>query len=284
MTTMGSPGSGHTNQDLSFPVFLNHFFLVIDSETYAAIEQSPFLRREFAANETRTTERTDITYTGLYFYGVNTYFEFFDVAKETRRSLGESGIAFGVEQEGAIKVLHSRLIADPPAIITRPARSRQVNWFYSLAPKSFSFGSGTSSWIMEYHPGFLADWNPQPNATNSGIARQQALSRYVEVLKERPRQPIFQDVLSITLAVNPVVMMSLEAMCDSFNYQLQTEGEGKVYQGPDFVFRLIPETASQKGIQQITLRVSRTPETREFHFGKKSVLKFNNDRTAIWTF
>lgn len=42
---------------------LNHFYLVIDRETYAAIEGSDFLKLEFAAFEKRTTVQTDKTYT-----------------------------------------------------------------------------------------------------------------------------------------------------------------------------------------------------------------------------
>src|SRR5262249_52238990 len=42
---------------------LNHCFRVLDSATYRAIEESEFLRAEFAPVETRTTVRTDRTYT-----------------------------------------------------------------------------------------------------------------------------------------------------------------------------------------------------------------------------
>jgi hypothetical protein len=64
--------SGQTNVKLP-SVPLNHFYVVLDSATYKAIEQSPFLRKEFAVNEQRTTTRTDISYTGVYFYGTNTW-------------------------------------------------------------------------------------------------------------------------------------------------------------------------------------------------------------------
>lgn len=284
MTMIVATDFGQPDKTLPFPVFLNHFFLVVDTETHAAIEADSFLRKEFAPNESRTTRRTDITYTGLYFYGVDTYFEFFDVGKETRRKLGDSGIAFGVEQEGATKVLQERLKTTPANTVTRPLGDRQVNWFYSLAPKSFSFASGMSSWVMEYHPNFLSEWNPQGGDSNQGITRRQALTRYVAVLKERPAQPVLKDVLSISIAVDKTTADSLAAMCAAFDYRARSEGEARVFEGPDFVLRVLPESSSARGIQQFTMRVSREPVQREFRFGKKSVLKFNGDNTATWSF
>ena len=55
-------------------VFLNHFYVVLDSPTYKAIERNGFLRKRFAVNEKRTTTNAEMSYTGLYFYGINTYF------------------------------------------------------------------------------------------------------------------------------------------------------------------------------------------------------------------
>src|SRR5438045_1439540 len=77
---------------LPFPVALNHFYLTLDSATFRELQNSPFLRKEFAPCEERTTVRKDTTYTGLYFYGINTYFEFFDVAQEKSRKPGDSAI------------------------------------------------------------------------------------------------------------------------------------------------------------------------------------------------
>src|SRR4051812_29256260 len=101
------------NNPLPFEVPLNHFYLTVDDETYRAIETSEFLSREFAAFEQRTTVRTDQTYTGTYFYATNTYFEFFNAAQCTDHQLGDSALAFGVEQVEAVKVLEQRLGVHP---------------------------------------------------------------------------------------------------------------------------------------------------------------------------
>src|SRR5262245_32751029 len=85
-------------KQMKYEVPLNHFFLVLDSQTYKDIENSEFLKNEFAVFEKRTTVRTDQTYTGIYYYGTNTYFEFFDVNQKEGSKVGDSAIAFGTDQ------------------------------------------------------------------------------------------------------------------------------------------------------------------------------------------
>src|SRR5437867_5997339 len=105
---LSSLSSAQKETPLPFPVALNHFYLTLDSDTYAAIESSEFLQGEFAPFERRTTVRTDKTYTGIYFYGIHTYFEFFDATKSPGSKVGDSGVAFGVEQSDALKLLKTR--------------------------------------------------------------------------------------------------------------------------------------------------------------------------------
>ncbi|HKS43122.1 MAG TPA: DUF5829 family protein, partial [Blastocatellia bacterium] len=87
------------------PVYLNHFFLTLDPQTYKEIWDSPFLKDEFATFEQRTTVRADMTYTGIYFYGRRTYFEFFEAGTASGRAEGASGI----EAPGASDQLKERL-------------------------------------------------------------------------------------------------------------------------------------------------------------------------------
>src|SRR5438874_5933325 len=89
-------------------VFLNHFFVVLDHDTYAAIESNAFLTRELAPFERRTTVRNDRSYTGIYFYGNNTYFEFFDATQSSFRK-GTDGLAFTPEEPGSIQTIQKKI-------------------------------------------------------------------------------------------------------------------------------------------------------------------------------
>ena len=269
-------------------VFLNHFYVVIDSNTYKDIEQSPFLRREFAVTEQRTTVRTDRSYTGLYFYGTNTYFEFFDVASDTSRQVGFSGIALGVDQSGELQAVAKELSANFPLdqeTITRQYNGKQLPWFYDGKLKDFPLGSSLAVWFMEYHPRFLGEWNPQPGGRNQGIRRKQILQRYAAVLKDVPAKPYFEDVVALTVAVNDESRKKLAELGKLLGYSERIVGDAVVLKGPDIELRLVPQTDESRGIQEITMRVTRKPKDQtEFRFGTKSVLTFRGNGLATWSF
>jgi hypothetical protein len=280
-----SQGGGQKRESPPLPVPLNNFFVVVDPTTYAEIEKSRFLRGEFAPSEQRTTVRTDTTYTGVYFYGVNTYFEFFDASKSGARQMGSFGVAFGVDETGALEALQARLASDFPMSrrpVTREFRGGQVPWFMMAAPTN---RSALSTWVMEYDRRFLAEWNPESGGDNSGVSRKQILRRYSAVLKDAPARPVLQDVIAITLALDKEALASFGKQCQLFGYKSRAEGGATILEGSDIVFRLIPETPAGRGIKEVRLRVARSPDGQsEFRFGPNSVLTFHGDKTATWTF
>jgi hypothetical protein len=268
---------------VSFPVPLNHFYITVDSETYSVIEKSDFLKNQFAAFERRTTVRTDKTYTGIYFYGRHTYFEFFDSEHQSEFKLGDSGIAFGVDEEGAGKKLQTILGAGEPKLVTRGYQDKQIPWFSMLSLDLFPPHSALTSWIMEYHPDFLRQWNPMATGEN-GILREQVLTRYRNVLPSSPATPILEDVVGLTVATDETSIARLKDTCVKFGYLATTEGEAVVLAGPDITLRLIKESQTVRGIRAIDFRVRKgnfkSPQT----FGRHSRLEFRGDGRAIWIF
>jgi len=270
------------------PVFLNHFYVVLDSTTYKDIEQSPFLRREFAVTERRTTVRTDRSYTGLYFYGTNTYFEFFDVSSDTSRQVGFSGIAFGVDQSGELQAVGKELssnFAFDQKLITRQYNGKQVPWFFMGGLQDFPIDSHLGVWLMEYHPHFLDEWNPQPGARTQGVSRKQILQRYAAVLKDIPVKPYFEDVVALTVAINDSDRKKLVELFKLQGYSERTDGEANVVKGQGVEFRLVPQREESRGIREVTMRVKGKPKDQaEFRFGTKSVLRFRSNGLATWSF
>jgi hypothetical protein len=268
-------------------VFLNHFYGVLDSLTSNAIEGDAFLRKYFAANEKRTTTNADMTYTGLYFYGVNTYFELFDIANSPGRRVGDSGIAFGVDQPGAISVLQEKLGPSfEPNLqsVTRLYQGKQIPWFFMATAKSLPYEGELSCWVMEYHPEFLAGWNPQRKAANRGISRKDILKRYSKVL-EPVDEPRLEDVVELTLAADESATNNLTHFCLQLGYQVERNQNGEVVtlRGHDFTFLLIPATERVRGIREIKMRTRSLPQSEEEHRLGQSVLKFVG-RSAIWSF
>ena len=278
--------SRHPSPDSSPAVFLNHFYMVLDSPTCKAVEEDPFLRRHFAANEKRTTTNADMTYTGLYFYGLHTYFEFFDIADSPQHRVADCGIAFGVDQPGAIRVLQQKLgpsLEASVSPVTRLHQGKQIPWFYMATLRSLPYESEMSSWVMEYHPEFLAIWNPQPKETNQGTSRRDILKRYAEVL-EPAEEPRLEDVIGLTVAAQAPATEGLIQFCREIGYSIEREQGGDItLGGPDFVLRLIPATESLRGVREIKLRTRSPLRHEEEHRLGQSVLKCV-DRSAIWSF
>jgi Family of unknown function (DUF5829) len=268
-------------------VFLNHFYVVLDSPTYNAIEEDGFLRKHFAVNEKRTTTNAEMSYTGLYFYGTHTYFEFFDIGNSYKDQVGDSAIAFGVDQPGAIKILREKLGSSlEPSLksVTRLYQGTQIPWFFMATSRSLPYEGGLSCWVMEYHPEFLANWNPQPQGTNRGITRKKILRRYSEVLPPVD-QPYLEDVVGLTVAVDAPDKNSLIDLCLELGYQVERKQNEDVValNGPDFVLLLIPATQNVRGIREIKMRMRNLPEHEKEHQFQQSCLKFT-DSSAIWSF
>ena len=279
-------GSMTDPQLVSLPqVFLNHFYVVLDSPTYNAVEQDAFLRRQFAGSEKRTTTNAERTYTGLYFYGLNTYFEFFDVGNSPTHRVGDSGIAFGVDQPGALPVLQDRFGPSfEPTLksVTRLYQGKPIPWFFMATANNLPFESELSCWVMEYHPDFLTHWNPQPKGTNLGISRKEILQRYTDVL-EPVNEPILEDVIGLTVAANTSTTNGLMDLCLKLGYQTKRKENGVALRGPDFVLLLIPATERVRGIREIKMRARNLKEhEQEYQLGQ-SVLKFVGP-SAVWSF
>jgi hypothetical protein len=153
-------------------------------------------------------------------------------------------------------------------------------------PKTLRPDSGFSLWIMEYHPQFLAAWNPASTQRDEGMSRRHILERYAAVLKRTPSRPYLQDVVGLTISLDKSTAEKLVELCRLLGYRASTEGQATSLEGPDIKLRVIAAsgaTATQ-GVREITMRVSGAPsKQKEFHMGK-SVLKFSDQGQATWSF
>jgi GNAT superfamily N-acetyltransferase len=242
---------------------LNHFYRVIDHETYSAIEGCDFLKSEFAAFEKRTTVRTDGTYTAIYFYGTHTYFELFDAPGE-KRNPGESGIAFGVDSTAA----EPKVVSSEKHLTTREWQGVQIPWFYTLSGQG---GQGLGTWLMEYHQDFLAKWHPDAGDPAGGITREAVLRRYKAVLRQTPTDSMLDDVAGLTVAASPEERQPIEQWIRDIS--------------SGFPVQFVEPGARERGIREVRFRLRRAPaKIVEARFGAKSVLRLRPDGTALWTF
>lgn len=271
---------------LATVVLLNHFFIVPTPETYDALRDSAFLRETFAVFEARTTVRKDLTYTGIYFYGDHTYFEFLPPGPGFAEAQG--GVAFGVEESGAGARLRARLedglgVKVNETAITRQAEGKDVPWFRMVAAQAGQGMGRFATWTMEYEATFLDQWFPELAPRGRGIARAGVLDRYVAKVgpPDARTSRLLEDVVALRLALGPDDRARFLAQCRLFGYIVEDGRAGTVCRGPDVSFALVPGDGGVVGFEMKLRRAVDPPA--EHRFGQ-SVLRLGPGKTATWSF
>jgi hypothetical protein len=267
-------------------VFLNHFYIVPDAATYEALRQSAFLKESFAVFEARTTVRKDMSYTGIYFYGDHTYFEFLPPGP----GFGEhsTGLAFGVEAPGVGSALAPRLkealgVDVQDMGVTRQAEGKDVPWFRMIGAERSGDAKPLTTWVMEYEPTFLDQWYPPLPPKSRGITRAAVLDRYVAKVGPADARASrkLEDVTALRLALGPNDRAAFLAECRVFGYAVEEKPDGASCAGPDVRFVLVPGESGIVGFD-LKLRTAVDPPV-EHHLGR-SVLRLGPGSTATWSF
>jgi len=241
-------------------VAFNHFYVVVDADSYREIQASSFMTGELAPFEKRTTVRNDTTYTGIYFYGRRTYFELFEPGP--MGTPGTSGLALGVEAPGAgerVKALWAEALGGADAgPVTRRTEAAEVPWFEMIYGKGGS--AGLRVWLMEYHRDFLAQWYPDLTPARS-ITRADVLDRYVAKIGQAARRDAFlmKDVACLTLALEPGDRDHLLKHLRAIGYAVREETGDVLVSGQDVRLRIQPATAERRGVTEVELSLQSAP-------------------------
>ena len=231
------------------PVYLNHLLIFLDAETYRSIGASGFLNEHFACSEERTTrdQATGMSWTGRYYYGRETYFEFMDPDRTSWAP--RDALAFGIEQEGGSEILAGQLERALKRDITRFKRKRRyrdqdIPWFWTVdIPRKDD--ARLVSWVMEYDPGFLDHWGPdlppeKPVSGTAGIARSGFLTRYRSAIGDDLPRRLFRDITSVTVTLPPNEADLLAVELGVYGYAVDQSGAGPAgiekratFRGPD---------------------------------------------------
>ncbi len=91
----------HAQKNLT-PVFLNHVYFVLDSNTYMHVFDSAFLQQVGDTAEKKVTTSTE-SWSGKYFSGRNSYFELFPPKGFEGAVVGDLGFGFMTFKQGDIE-------------------------------------------------------------------------------------------------------------------------------------------------------------------------------------
>jgi hypothetical protein len=251
---------------------LNHFYVTVDPKTYASCEASPFLKENFAVFEKRTTVRADRTYTGIYFYGLDTYFEFFEAGRKNSET--HSGVAFGMETPGVAARLGG---AGKVMTITRDFQGQALPWFVQVTPPWT--GPVLRTWMMEYIPEFTARWHPELRASPS-LRRQDVLALYAAALGARQSDRLLEGVAGLTLALpegEAAIFFKAAA-------RLGANVAEKRVTLADAVIDVVPADAAKHGIIEVRMKLRAKPAKPGVRTFGVSRLELRPDQTAVWSF
>ena len=224
------------------PVYLNHLLIFLDADTYRSIGASGFLNEHFASSEERTThdQATGMSWTGRYYYGRDTYFEFMNPDRTSWAP--RDALAFGMEREGGSEELAGRLERELKRDITlfkrkRRYRDQDIPWFWTVdIPRKDD--ARLISWVMEYDPGFLDRWAPdlppeKPAAGKPCIARSGFLTRYRSAIGDDLPDRLFRDITSVTVTLPPNEADLLAAELGVYGYAATKMGRPAEPDGDD---------------------------------------------------
>lgn len=140
-------------QNSHLPVYLNHVFFVVDSNSYAHIFDSVIFQKFGLVRERKTTTTVDSWY-GKYLYGRDSYFEVFYPSGSIGSSVGNFGFGFMTTTSGDIDHLEAQWKADYKDSVTRDTdtvvdNGAKLPWFYSLSLYTVDSSKSGSAWVME---------------------------------------------------------------------------------------------------------------------------------------
>jgi hypothetical protein len=266
----------------SLPVYLNHFFVVVDAASYRALQDSAFVRDEWAPFEKRTTARNDETYTGIYWYGHHTYYEVFE--PDAEGPVGSSGLALGVEQPGQSRLVKAiwreALGGAGSGLVTRKTETAEPTWFemtYASVPPGV-----LRIFLLEYDESFLARWYPELTPER-GITRAAVLDRYVAKIgrTEDRARTLLGDVTGLVLALSPDERDTLVKHLQPVGWRVSEDGAATLLEGPEGVALHVVEPAEGKrGIVEATFSLQRRARPRSEHLGSV-VLEVARDHARL---
>jgi hypothetical protein len=271
-------------------VYLNHLLIFVDQDTYASLAACSFLNGAFAPSERRQTidEANSAHWTGHYFYGNCTYFEFMEPGATTWRPI--DGVAFGVDEEGSGPIVCKQLGDTTGLEIMSYLRTRQdkdgdIPWF-DMIEYSRPDTTGLISWVMAYDARFLERWEPQLPPASAGCRRKDVLDRYRARLGWNGKSALFGDITELTVALVEEQGALFRRELSAYGYRISETTTGYSANGPDISIHVDTSTSENKvGIQQFTLALNRPKSgAGVYRYGSSCELSFKDDLTAVWKF
>ncbi len=290
LIALGQPIAAQTMPATRAAVAFSHVAVPLDPATFTAIATSAFLRAEFGGFEERLAYQTSSD-TNYFYYGRDSFLEFLN--SPGRMPVGSASLAFAVGRPGDLHVAVDALLAQRPRVIAYSLNFRQLgtesvaNFFRASIrpavqrPEQRRSGQSTTlrTDIIERVPGFLGRFDPTFPPDSVGVSNVAYLSR-----RWKP-SGYLRSVIGVTVAADSTDVTELAGDLSALGYDVRQAADTLIAARTGFALKLLPATASRRGVLAVRMATQRPKEgERLYRFGARSILRFDTDTTACWTF
>ncbi len=265
---------------------LNHFYAVLDEETFAAIRDSSFLSQEFAKVDTGLPDFLPVTEASnsIYIRGKNTYLEFFGPDNRFQEPVGQVGIGLGVDVPSQLEEIAEEWNRSLGGEVIRQQQSwtaedPPIPWHDVLLHPDTLASPSLVLWASAYRSEFLPWLYPERSAKENGVARADFLAPHFD--PER----LLEDITGLTLALPEPLRDKIARQLEAAGYERVGSEGGLKLQGRDWNLSLVEETESRRGLVAVEFSTTREKEGVEVvPVGLSSVLVFGRGPRATWAF
>ena len=263
-------------------VYLNHFYMTLDSTTYNSVYKSEFLK-EFANFITRTVKAdSSESWTGSFMFGEKTYLEIFSATEN--KEIGLCGIGFGIETENGVDALYERCQSlgvenTAKTIRHRDIEGKKIPWFNYFSINDFDSNRVyiLNTWVMEYKYEYLKTKFPDINSDSLELTRKFYLQ------EDYKSDLLLKNIVEIELALDEPDINKITNELNLFGFQTEKEESVLILTGPEIKLIIRPKSENKSGVCRIKFSLTDKPyEQQTVQFGKKSKLILNSDKTAEW--
>lgn len=262
---------------------LNHVYVVLDEETFAAVRDSELLMREFAAVDTGLPKfgPPQADSQRLYIRGRTTYVELLGPRNPFNEPIGKIGLALGVDALPLLDEVQAAWSASFGSAADRykvdwKKTTPSVPWYEVIQHRSTSDNPHLVLWASAYRPEFLPWLYPQRSAFDNRGSRADFLAPLF-----RPER-LFRDVTGLTIAIPEQLRQQVARQLQAVGYRRSVRGETLELQSSGLTLTLVEPNAHRQGLLSMAVATNRDGET-DFVLGQRSVIKFDA-QSALWSF
>ena len=284
-------GKGYPGEQALPPIYFNHASIVVSREVYEAINHSTFVSTEFSYGGERTVTgaySATASYTNILVLGKNTYLEIKNANSLDEQDQKRNTILFimSIDDRSQLPAVSQSFEREhiQASIYTamRTFDGHEVKWHDATGTSKWSDNPDPAHtpWfaVAAIYPGYLKAAYPDLKEGEDGTTREKYNARRYRA------DLLLQDITAFDIDIGSDQIPILVAQFKAMGYTLSTAGKITTVSSPDVAFYLRTVDSESPRSIAVHFSLNRAKEGQQVYSFQNSELRFQSDRTAIWTF